>query len=165
MKLTKEEQKLYDGWSKKQVYIAYLGEHQARKNIEAQFNKAMQRDAMLRYDRDMFKEKYLRLHIEKNVAVTGDKEGAIEAYFENMHREVYFTRSGGYYCTINMEDCIWLAFVWANPKEAKAEYKDMPELLRSIANTTMQPVRWNGVTNVLSNHSVDLGDGVFELRL
>jgi len=165
MMMTQEDQDQYDNWTKKQIYTAYLGEHAARKQSEVSFNKMVRQDAALRYDRDMFRDKWLRLHIEKHVAIEGEAQTTLDKYFNDVTRRVYFTNSGGYYCTVDKEDCIIIAFAWANTKRAKDEYKNMPALLKSIANTTMQPIRWTGVNNVLKNHSVDLGRNRYELKL
>ncbi len=163
--MTKDDQQQYDNWSKKQIYVAYLGENAARKQSEDALNKAVRNNSMIKYDRDMFKMKYLREHIPRHQSINGDTQQAIDEYFSDPTARVYFTPSGGYYCTQDKEDHLWLTFVWANSDKAKAEYKDMPELLKSIAGTEMRPIRWTGTTNVLRNHSKSLGSGVYELML
>ncbi len=162
---TKEEEEQYDKWSKKQIYVAYLGENAARKQSEKSFNKLISQEALMRYDRDKFMDKWLRLHIEKNVKIVGDMDTTLDEYFSDPTRRVFFTPSGGYYCTVQHEQCVFIMFAWANIKKAKAEYKDMPDLIKHIQSSVQMPLRYVGVNNVMKNHSVDLGDGLFELKL
>jgi len=151
--------------SKQKLYEAYSIEHVARKRIEGDLKQATMINAGFRYDRDKFMEKWLRLHIEKNVEIVGDMDATLDRYFNDRYRKVYFTQSGGYYCLLQKEDCLMIVFAWYNQKQLKQEHKDMPDLLKHIVAISGQPIRFTGIVNVVKNHSVEIEPGLWEIRL
>ncbi len=151
--------------SKATLYEAYSIEHAARKHVEGELKRETQLNAGLRYDRDKFMEKWLRLHIEKHVKIVGDMDATLDRYFNDRYRKVYFTQSGGYYCLVQKEDCLMIVFAWYNQKQLKQEHKDMPDLLKHIVAIAGQPVRFTGIVNVVKNHSVEIEPGLWEIRL
>ena len=152
-------------YTKLQLHEAFTLEHNARKGLEETLATEVRNLAHMRYARDVFRDKYLRLHIEKNVEVVGDMDESLNYYFEHRDRETFFTPSGGYYCTVREDDCVFIVFAWTNPKKWKHELKDMRELIYNIQRHAGQPIRYVGVNNILKNHSKDLGEGVYELIL
>ncbi len=151
--------------NKQAIYEAYSIEHAARKHLEGELSRQVQVNAGLRYDRDKFMEKWLRLHIKENVEIVGDMEVTLDRYFADPYRKVFFTQSGGYYCLLQKDDYLMIVFAWYNKKQLKQEYKDMPDLLHHIAQFTAQPIRFTGIVNVVKNHSVEIEPGLWELRL
>ncbi len=155
----------WDKYSKQQLMGAFSIEHASRKHLEKQLSTALKDNAAIRYDRDKFRDKYLRVHIEHNVEIVGDMQDTLDRYFSDPTAQAYFTPSGGYYCTIQQEECVLIVFAWHNPDMIKAEYKDMPDLIRHIAQLSAQPIRYTGAKNVMGNHSVQIEEGLWELNL
>ena len=152
-------------YDKKQLFEAFQAEYNTRKKLEGDLKKERMLSAKYLYERDRYMEDWLRLHIQENVTVEGDMNEALDEYFTHTHRKVYFTPSGGYYCIIQQEECLFIVFAWHNPNKWRQEIKDMPELIKNIYYYAQQPIRYVGINNVIKNHSKDLGDGLFELRL
>lgn len=162
--MTSREQ-YYSQYTFEQLGEAYETEQRTRIQLNKQLNDEHSRLAAMKYDRDIFMEKYLRLHIEKHVKVEGDIQADMNGYFNDRTRQVHFTPSGSYICTIQMEDCVFVVFCWANKAKFRQESIDLPLLLKSIQNTEMRAVRWTGVRNVLSNHSIEIEPNLWELKL
>ena len=152
-------------YDKKQLFEAFQTEYDTRKKLESDLKKERRLSAKYLYERDRYMEDWLRLHIQENVTVKGDMNEALDEYFTHKQRKVYFTPSGGYYCIIQQEECLFIVFAWHNPKKWRQEIKDMPELIKNIYYYAQQPIRYVGINNVIKNHSKDLGDGLFELIL
>lgn len=154
-----------DDYSKTQLHEAYTEEYYARKHLESQLRNEIRNHASTRYERDIFRDDWLRYHIKENVEVSGNMEDSLDYYFNHPRREVFFTKSGGYYATVLEDNCVFIVFAWANKKQWRHESTDMLELIRNIGIYAKQPIRYTGVNNVMKNHSIDLGNGLFELRV
>lgn len=150
---------------KQTIYEAYSLETAVRKQLNVQLNDERKVSAQMKYERDKYMDDWLRLHIEKHVTVEGDMQEALDGYFNDINRQVFFTPSGGYCCVMQEEDCLFIVFAWHNPKKWRAEVRDMTELIKHIAQYAQMPIRYTGVTNIFKNHSVEIEEGLWELKL
>ena len=151
--------------SKEEWYEMYSIQKHKADTLEENLKRCEKALAGERYERDMYLEKWLRLHIEKHVKVEGDMEEALDYYFDHPWHKVFFTPSGGYYCLVEENDHLFIVFAWTNPDEWAQERKDMPTLIKSLYNAAHLPIRYTGVNNIMKNHSVEIEPGLWELRL
>ena len=155
---------LTNSYTKEQLHEAFSVEHRARVQLNKQLLEETKLTAQTRYERDKYMEDWLRLHIEKYVECDHMEE-SLDAYFNDPTRRVFFTPSHGYICVIEREDCLFIAFAYANTKKAKDEYRDFPILLERVRTYSQRPLRWHGKINVLKNHSIEVVPGLYELDL
>lgn len=155
-------------YTKEQLHEAFTIEALTRKQLQEQLKQAEKNAAQLRYDRDRFQDKYMMLHIKKYMGNLPDGQSIddeIDKFFRDPTRQIYFTPSGGYYCLVQQEECVFITFAWHNPDKWRAEIRDMTSLIRSIAGVSRMPIRWSGKVNVLKNHSEEVMPGLYQLKL
>lgn len=149
-------------YTNEQLHEAYSVEHHAHKQTQEALKRSQKEVAQIRYERDKFMEDWLKLHIRENVFIVGDMDEAIEVTFSMPHK-IFFTPGKGYYVIMLLDDCLFISFAWYDG--TKTEHRNMAELIRNIARSYQQPVRYTGVNNVLSNHSVEISSNLYELTL
>ncbi len=158
-------------FDKTQLMEAFQTEQQARKLLNEELNQERKLSAMLKYEKEEYFEKWLRLFIKEDIQSRpydnsmGDIDEELDKYFNHPNHQTYMTPSGGFYCVAQGENSLFIHYAWANTKKYKQELRDMPELIRRIHDYHKQPVRYCGMINVLKNHSKEISPGLFELTL
>ena len=148
-------------YTKEQLHEAFTIEHSARNECEDRFNQCMRYAKGLEWERNLFRDLWLRYHVQENVQVAGEMDYALDFYFNNPDRMLFMTPKGGYYAIVPEEDCLFIVFAWSEPDDRK----EMLELIKSVQDAYGQPIRYTGVFNVAKNHSIEVRDGLWELRL
>lgn len=149
---------------KQTIFEAYSLEHHNRKMLNQELNNERQHSASLRFDAMYWRDAWLEDNIRRTNKVVGDVDKAIDYYFAHPNRMLLMTPNNGYFAIVEEIDHLFIIFAWTNPKKWRAEVTDMSKLIKQVISYG-KPVRYVGESNVMANHSVDLGDGLFELRL
>ncbi len=148
---------------KQTIYEAYSVEHHNRKMLNAELNNERSQSASLRFDAQYWRDAWLEQNIRATNNVVGDINTAINYYFDHPNRMLVMTPNNGYFALVEEIDHLFIVFAWTNPKKWRAEVNDMSALIKQVMSYG-KPVRYVGESNVMANHSVDIGDGLFELR-
>ncbi len=102
------EQEIYDSYTKEQVYEAYLSEVKARMTIERDLKRMTTREAAIRYDRDMFENKYFRELVKATIPDSSDEN--LDIFFSMKHEIVWIGR--GYIGIQYIDDKLFVAYLY-----------------------------------------------------
>ena len=152
-------------YTKMQLMEAFTVEVETRKQLNKELNDERRISKQLEYEKQLYFDKWLRMFVKENVAITGDVEESLDYFFSHPSHRTFMTSSGGFYCVTQEEDCLFIHYAWHNPKEWKSELKEMTELIRRISDYAGQPIRYTGVSNIMKNHSKEIAPDLFELML
>ena len=166
-------------YDKEQLYEAFCIEVAQRKLLNIELNNERRDIALLVRRNDVMQqlitdyedklhyieEQRLRLHIEKHVGIVSNVEATLDDYFNHPGHFTYYTSSGGYICVTDDGLNKFIYFMWTNPDHWGKEFREQAKLIKALYDKSVVPIRYTGTSNVLKNHSVELEDELWQVRL
>ena len=148
---------------KQTIYEAYSIEHATRKHLNGELNEARVHCARLRFDAQYWQDEWLSQVVLKNVPCVGDPQAALDDYFAHPARRIIMTDDNGFYAFVDNGNHFFIYFAWTDPKAYKRERVAMVRLIKDLY-AMGKPIRYTGVNNIMSSHSVEISPGLFELK-
>ena len=158
---TDKDKKLYDSWSKKDIYEAYLLERQARVNITDTANKLRRELAEARYNAKIEEDKQaFKKIVRENIIIEADIEEDLEVFFKLNYKIVWLNGQGlmGY---TTFDDFYFINYTFSDKKlsNTKAIYKKVKELAKE------KKVLYSADDNPYKNNSIEIEKDTFEIVL